>query len=255
MVPDQRPPSSARAIAQPGAWRTLRRQVRSDALAVAWALIATGGEIVLIEMVRIPALNSLGLCIAVGLGIVALIRARRTAKVFRLVRRNPWRALESAWMYVELRERSACVLLRDPATGEQAALHVQRLPHRKAMPTHVLLPVWFAGDFAVGGVITPAGGGALMYARAYRTASARRAGLERTLHEELTAPIVVPPYLRGSRAREDFVHMAEWDRARLLRRMRTQRQRDRITVYDSFDLQELRTYGHVSAAPSDGDRI
>jgi hypothetical protein len=59
MLPDQRPPFSARAIAAPGAWRALRRQVRSDIVAVARAVVATSGEIVLVEMVRIPALNSL----------------------------------------------------------------------------------------------------------------------------------------------------------------------------------------------------
>ena len=192
-----------------------------------------------------------------GLWVIALIRVVRSVKVFRQIRRTPWRALESAWMYIEMRERSAAVLLRDPTTGEQAALHVQRLPHRKAMPPEVLLPVWFAGDFASGGVITPAGGGAFMYARPYRAASARRAGLERTLHEELTVPIAAPYSLRG-RAREDFVRSAEWELAQERRQMQKrkpwQRQRDRITVYDSFDLQELRANGHVPAPRSD-DKI
>ncbi len=256
MLPEQPPPIGARAITQPGARPALRRQVRADAFAVARALGAIGGEIALIDMVRMPALNSVGLCIAVSLSAVALVRVWRTMRVVRQVRRAPWRTLESAWMYVALRERSACVLLRDPATGEQGALHVQRLPRRKAMPEQVLLPVWFAGDFASGGVITPAGGGAMMYAHAYRTAGARYIAVERTIHEELTAPIVAPSYVYGTRARGDFVQTAKWERAQLVKRMAKQRLRDRITVYDSFDLARLRLYGHVSAAtPSAPERI
>jgi hypothetical protein len=214
--------------------------MRSDALSAAAAIAAVGGEIALIELVRIPALNSVGLCIAVWLVAIMPVRVRRTVKVLRRVRATHWRSLDSAWTYVELRERSAGVLLRDPETGEQAALHVQRLPSRKAMPTDVLLPVWFAGELTSDGVIAPAGGGPLMFARTFRTAIARRDAFPRTIHEELTVPLIPPQRIRDPAMRSSLEWEYRRERARLQKRVR-----DRISVYDSFDLQRLRSVGHV----------
>jgi hypothetical protein len=218
--------------------------MRTDALAAGLAAASIGAEVALLALADLPALNSIGICLAAVMTGMAVVRIWRTAQLIRPLRRWPWRPLESAWRYAGMGERSASVLLRDPATGEQAVLHALGIPKHGRMPEYALVPVWFPGDLRQGGVLTLAGGGAFIHARTFRTMIGRYSLLPLTTHEDLYGPIVAPAYLTGS-MRTNYVATIRLERSRTKRI----RPSDQLTVYDSFALDALREHGHVASSP------
>jgi hypothetical protein len=147
--------------------------------------------------------------VLIGALAVAIRLSRRYRDIRTTLRTNSWRTVDGVWSDSQ-RSNAADVLIRDPATGEQAVL---RTPCVIRPDRDVRVRLWFAGDLRWGGVVTAAGGGHLSVVRWHSTAAIRQSA------------VPTPQWLDAH----------NWPRpAHALRR-----------TYDIFDLDKLRDDGYV----------
>jgi hypothetical protein len=201
----------------------LRRQMRSlRVVELTAALMLTAivisaalqGDLPAGGFVAVDALCSIGL---IGALAVTIQLNRRYREIRATLRMHAWRPVDGVWSDSQ-RGHAADILLRDPATGEQAVL---RTPSVMRPDQDVRVRLWFAGDLRWGGVVTAAGGGHLSLVHWHRTPIMRRNA------------VPTPQWLDAH----------NWPRpAHALRR-----------TYEIFDLDKLRDDGYVP--PTAGDSI
>ena len=104
--------------------------------------------------------------VLIGALAVTIRLSRRYRDIRATLRTNAWRPVDGVWSDSQ-RSNAANVLIRDPATGEQAVL---RTPSVIRPDPDVRARLWFAGDLRWGGVVTAAGGGHLSVVHWHSTA-------------------------------------------------------------------------------------
>jgi hypothetical protein len=206
------------ALDQPGMRRALRRQMRTLRGAESTALVMLAGTVTGAALQG--GTSTVGGYVAAVCAVVlvgALAVTIRLSQRYRDIRAtlltHAWRVVDGIWSESE-RGRSANVLLRDPANGEQAAL---RTPSAARPDERVRVSLWFAGDLRRGGVVTAAGGGYLSYVRPHR----------RPIRRQIAVP-----------TRQRFEYEYRPERAQAIARM-----------YETFDLDKLRNDGYVPPTP------
>jgi hypothetical protein len=152
----------------------------------------------------------LGLIPSVG---TTFIRLTHYDQIRTVLRTYAWRPVDG----VLSSDGRNDILLRDPSTGEQAAMHATA--RFDAVP-NVRLKLWFAGDLRDRGVVTAVGGGRLYFVVHHYTAT----GLQRAV-----------------RTRDWFVQRS-WPRS----------PQAILKTYEIFDLEQLRAHGYVPATSPDG---
>ncbi|HKE63313.1 MAG TPA: hypothetical protein VKB59_01545 [Micromonosporaceae bacterium] len=209
-------PPSGPAFDQPAVRQAFRQQTRALrvvaiiavvllAVIVTTAVLESSGSTD--EFAGVQALSSLGLIASV----VATVRlTMRYADIRSALRTHAWRPVDGVCSTYRSRSDAANIVLRDPATGEQAAM---RTPSSGRTPRDVRLQLWFAGDLGGSGVVTAAGGGRLCLVSRLRT----------------------PADLRRAVRTPEWLDEHNWPRPPQSLR----------TTYEIFDMETLRRNGYV----------
>jgi hypothetical protein len=165
--------------------------------------------------------------------IVLVIRWRRMRSALR---RSGWVECETLWL-ARVQGNFSAVLVRDPATGAEAALHVDVGGRDTQVPGGTHMSMWFAGDLRQRGVLTPIGGGHLYGARQFHRRATRRMHLPEAIRRTApTGPIKAPAWMPKP-LKEGFVESANYDRAHW-------QQLHPQQPWDAFDLAALRRDGY-----------
>jgi len=151
----------------------------------------------------------------VASGGTTFMRLTRYDRIRSVLRAHAWRPVDGVWSHNE--RTYLDVLLRDPSTGEQAAMHATA--HLNP-DLDVRLNLWFAGDLRDRGVVTAVGGGRLYLVIHHYTETGLR---------------------HAVRTREWFIQRC-WPRSA----------QTILKTYEIFDLERLRTDGYVPATSCDG---
>lgn len=201
---------------QPGMRLALWRQMRSLRVVASIAVVMVAGIVTGAVFLRggsaglVVFLCVLGLVASGGTTFMWLTRYDRIRSVLRTY---AWRPVDGVWS----RDSRSDVLLRDPSTGEQAAMHATAAVN--ADPD-VRLKLWFAGDLRHSGVVTAVGGGRLY--------------------------LVIHDYTETGR--RGAVRTREW----LVKRCWPRSPQAILKAYEISDLEQLRTYGYAPATSPDG---
>ncbi|MEU8133932.1 hypothetical protein [Streptodolium elevatio] len=164
-------PPEGSALAEPGTRRALRGyRLR------AWSLILLGGALyaaawILERQTDLPPVWTLATILAAGCaGVFGLVTQVQAARMHRVLARHPWVACACRFhapaTYPTAGNQSVVVLIDPARDGAQHVLAVVATARRARR----LAPcdgskVWFAGDPARGGVVSPPGGGHLLWTR------------------------------------------------------------------------------------------